>query len=103
MDIRNTTIEQNFLIPRKNDKLETASIKFNVGEIKFSVYENANVCLVKLFKQYIGVTKSIRGSITCLFIITSKPYRPASKGTLARWIKSVLHDAAIDMTTFTSH
>ena len=103
MDVRNTTVEENFLIIRIGDQLKTTGIKFHVGEIKFPVYENANVCPVKLFKQYIDVTKSLRGSTTCLFITTSKPYRPASKDTLARWIKSVLHDAGIDMTIFTPH
>ena len=103
MDIRNTTIEENFLIIRIDDKLETASIKFHVGEIKFPLYENTTVCPVKLFKEYIDVTKSLRGSITCLFITTSKSYRPASKDTLARWIKSVLHDAGIVMAIFTPH
>ena len=103
MDIRNTTIEENFLIIRIGDQLKTSDIKLHVREIKFPVYKNANVCPVKLFKQYIDVTKSLRGSTTCLFITTSKPYRPASKDTLARWIKSVLHDAGIDMTIFTPH
>ena len=51
MDIRNTTIEENFLIIRKGDQLKTTSIKFHLGERKFPVYENANVCPVKLFKQ----------------------------------------------------
>ena len=74
-----------------------------MGEIKFPVYENANVCPVKLFKQYIDVTKSLRGRTTCLLITTSKPSRPASKDTLAKWIKSVLHDAGIDITIFTPH
>ena len=74
-----------------------------MGEIKFPVYENANICPVKLFKQHIDVTKSITSSRNCLFITTSKPYRPDSKDTPARWIKSVLHDAGIDMTIFTPH
>ena len=100
MDIRNTIIEQSFLIIHIGDQLKTIGITFHVGEIKFPVYENASVCPVKLFKQYIDVTKSLRGSTTCLFITTSKPYRPASKDTLARRIKSVLHDAGIDMTIF---
>ena len=52
MDIRNTTIEENFTILRMGDKLKTTSIKFYVGETKFPVYENANACPVKLFKQY---------------------------------------------------
>ena len=88
MNIRNTTIEEKFLIVRIVDQLKTADIKFHVGEIKFPVYENPNVCLVKLFKQYIDVTRSLRGSITSLFITTSKPYRPTSKDTFARWISA---------------
>ena len=103
MDIQNTTIEETFLIIRVGDKLKTTSIKFHVEKIKFPVYENANVCPVKLFKQYIDPAKSLWGRVTCLFIITSKPYRPASKDTLARWTKSVLQDAGIDMTIFTLH
>ena len=103
IDIRNTTIKESFLVRRIDDKLKTTSIKFHVGEIKFPVYENANVCPVKLFKQDIYVTKSLRSSITCLFSTTSKPYKPVSKDTLARWIKSVLHDTVIDMTIFSPH
>ena len=45
-----TTIEENFLIMRIGDKLKTTNIKFHVREIKFPVYKNANVCPVKLFK-----------------------------------------------------
>ena len=84
MGIGNTTTEENFLIIRIGDKLKTTSIKFRVGKIKFPVYENANVCPVKLFKQYMGNTKSLRSTITCLFITTSKPYRPAFKDNLPR-------------------
>ena len=72
-------------------------------EIKFPVYKSRNFYSVGLFIQYIDVTKSLRGSINCFFIAISKPYRPAYKGTTARWIKSVLHDAGIDMTIFTPH
>ena len=84
-DIRGTTKEENFLIIRIGDKLKTTSIKFNVGEITFTIYENANVCPAKLFKQCIDITKSLRGNMACLFITTSKQHRPASKDTLARW------------------
>ena len=84
MDIRNTTIEENFLIIRKGDRLKITSSKFHVGKITFALYGNANVRPVKLFKQYIDVTTPLRDSINCLFITTSKPYRPVSTDTLAR-------------------
>ena len=74
--MENATIEEHYLIIRVGNKLKTTSIKFHVGEIKFPVYENANVCPVKLFKQYVNVAKLFWGSITCLFITTPKPYRP---------------------------
>ena len=89
-----------FLIIRIGNKLKTTHIKCHVREIKFPFYENVNVFHVKLFKQYIEVTKSLRGSMTFLFITASKPYRPASKDALERWIESVLHDAGIDMKNF---
>ena len=44
-DIRNNTIEENFQTIRIGDKLKTICIKF-----KFAIYENANVCPMKLFK-----------------------------------------------------
>ena len=72
-------------------------------EIKVSAYENKKFCPVKLFKQYIDVIKSLRASITCLFITTAKSYRPVSNDILASWIKLVLHDSGIDMTILTSH
>ena len=50
MGIRNTTITENFLTIRIGDQLKTTDIKFHVGEIKFPVFENANICPMKLFK-----------------------------------------------------
>ena len=55
MGFRNTTIEESFLIIQTGDKLKTASSKFHVGQIKFPIYQN--VCPMKLFKQYIDITK----------------------------------------------
>ena len=77
MDIPKRYYRKTFSNYRVGNKLKTTSIKFHVGEIKFPVYENANVCPVKLFKQYVNVAKSFWGSITCLFITIPKPYMPA--------------------------
>lgn len=37
------------------------------------------------------------------FIIYKKPYGPASKQTLRRWVKNTLHLAGVDITFFTAH
>ena len=50
MSIRNTTIKENFLLIRIGDQLKITGINFHVGEMKFPVFENANICPMKLFK-----------------------------------------------------
>ena len=38
-----------------------------------------------------------------LFLITQKPYSPASKQTLAKWVKEAMMKAGLDLKIFTSH
>ena len=48
-------------------------------------------------KEYLKLTANLRGNITRLFISTAKPYKITSQDTLARWIKTTLQSAGIDM------
>ena len=50
MSIRNTTIKEDFLLIRIGDQLKITGINFHEGEMKFPVFENANICPMKLFK-----------------------------------------------------
>lgn len=68
-------------------------------------FANKDHCVVEALEQYLTLTKSIReqlSTITNLFITTSKPYKNASKDTLARWIKTTLHKAGVP-TEYTAH
>ena len=49
------------------------------------------------------MTANLRGNITRLFIPTTKPYKIASQDILARWIKTTLQSASIDLSIFTPH
>ena len=54
-------------------------------------------------KEYLKLTANLRGNITRLLITTTKPYKIASQDTLARWTKTTLQSAGVDMSIFTPH
>ena len=54
-------------------------------------------------KQYLHTTSKNRGEIKLLFITQVKPFRPASKDTIARWIRETLSKAGIDTSIFSPH
>lgn len=53
--------------------------------------------------QYLIKTEQLRGSTSKLLISYVKPHKAVSNTTIGKWCKSVLKDAGIDVTEFTSH
>ena len=103
-DIRNLSFEENFLFIRTDNIMKTSNKKFHIGEIKFPRYqENDKICVLTRIKEYLKLTGNLRGNITRLFITLTKPFKIASQDTLARWIKTTLQSAGIDMSIFTPH
>ena len=85
MDIRNIPMEETCLIIRIGDLLKTSNRKFHNGEQKFPKYtENTNICPVTTLKQYLYMTSKNLGEIKSLFITQVRPFKPASKNTIAR-------------------
>ena len=104
MDIRNITMEQTCLIIRIGDLLKTSNRKFHNEELKFPKYiENSNICPVRTLKQYLHMTSKNRGEIKSLFITQIRPFKPASKDTIAGWIRETLSKAGIDVSIFSPH
>ena len=104
IDIRNLSFEENFLVIRNGDIMKTSNKKCHIGEIKFPRYqENDKICIFTRIKEYLKLTGNLRGNITRLFVTSTKSYKSASQDTLARWIKTTLQSAGIDMSIFTPH
>ena len=83
--IRNIPMEETCLIIRIGDLLKTSNRKFHNGEQKFPKYtENTNICPVTTLKQYLYMTSKNLGEIKSLFITQVRPFKPASKNTIAR-------------------
>lgn len=104
MDTRNISVEETCLIIRVGDLLKTSNSKFHNGELCFPKYtENTSICPVVAYNQYLEMTSKNRGPITSLFITQIKPFKPASKDTIGRWIKETLSKAGIDTSIFSPH
>ena len=65
------------------------------------------ICPVKTVSQYIKVTEPLRvrsdEKATQLFIACIKPHNPVTSSTIARWLKSMLEEAGIDIAIFKAH
>ena len=104
MDISNIAMEETCLIIRIGDLRKTSNRKFHNEELKFPKYiENTNICPVTSLKQYLHMTSKNRGEIKSLFITKVRPFKPASKDTMAKWIRETLSNAGIDTSIFSPH
>ena len=81
------------LIP---EKLKTTRPNYHLKPLEIERKAEEKVCPVVCLEQYLDRTKTLRGNSDNLLICHSKPHRPASKDTVARWLKEVLPKAGIE-------
>ncbi|KAK2555250.1 hypothetical protein P5673_023233 [Acropora cervicornis] len=68
-----------------------------------------SLCVFTHLREYLQRTKLLRGNETKLFLSHAKPHPRASRetrdtrGTISRWIHSVMAEAGVDVTTFKPH
>ena len=62
-----------------------------------------SICPVRCHERYVSLTQSFRGSISSLILGIKSPHAPIGASSIARWIKSVLADAEIDISVYSAH
>jgi hypothetical protein len=73
-------------------------------QVAFAPYPpDRRLCVIKVLKEYIVRTESLRKAETKLFISYIKPHGRVSKATISRWIRSGLTRAGIDVSMYKSH
>ncbi|KAJ8021950.1 hypothetical protein HOLleu_39297 [Holothuria leucospilota] len=65
--------------------------------------EDSRLSVYKVLEHYLILTFPLRQHCSRLFISYVKPYKPVSRDTLGRWIKTVLASAGIDVGVFKAH
>ena len=77
---------------------------FHQGVLTFEAYEDSALCIVASLRQYLAATSAFRGCSQCtaLFLTYGKPVKNASKDSISRWIKDMIHTAGVP-SVFTAH
>ena len=103
LDLNNLEITKEHDKIRIGELLKQTKPKAHLAELYIEAFrQKPDICVVSALQTYIKKTESIRTD-SSLFIITQKPYSPASKSTIAGWLKFGLKLAGIDLTLFTPH
>ena len=67
-------------------------------------FEDPKICVFKAVKDYLERTKQYRVSEDDqLFIITCRPYRPATGSTISGWVRTCMSEAGIDTQIYKTH
>ena len=104
LHLQNITISDHVVKIRYGDILKTTRVGFQQAENIVKAYApDRRLCLVTYLREYIARTKDVRNKTVQLFLITQKPHGPASKDTIAKWIKTIMLLAGLDMDIFTPH
>jgi integrase len=88
------------------DKLQKQSRPgFHQAYVTVDPFNDQKLCVVKCLKDYLQATYSLRlgnPELTSLFLTYGKPVKNASKDTISRWIKQIIHDAGVP-SVFSAH
>lgn len=77
---------------------------YKVPSVLLRAYpEDPTLCVFTHLKEYLQKTKLLRGTETKLLLSHVKPHHRASRDTISRWIRCVMADAGVDVTTFKPH
>ena len=107
MNLRNMDVNRgNHVEIRIGELLKQSKPQHHLEELYIEAFKNnPSICVVNALNAlncYNKKTSRLRKDSN-LFIITQKPYSPASKRTITAWMKLGLKLKGIDMTLFTPH
>ena len=96
-DVRFMDIGSDVVTFRIMDLLKTSRPGRHVSEVSFHRYDlDRRLCVLSAVKSYLRRTLDVRGSVKKLFLTSRAPFRAAARGTLGRWMRSVLLAAGVD-------
>lgn len=78
---------------------------FHVSAVEVCKYPfNINLCPCICIDRYLLLTKEFRSEKNDQLLLSfQKPYKPVGTETIARWIKSLLAKAGVDISRFSAH
>ena len=104
LTLENMELSSTKCVFKITDKIKQTRVGTLVPPSIFLPYATDDkLCIITHLKEYINRTNQFRNCSPQLLLSYVKPYKPASKDTIARWCKSVLAAAGIDVSKFKSY
>lgn len=93
------------LIIKVPGRIKTSAPGRSQPFFSFSPFDdNENLCIYRLVKHYLAVTKNLRAhSGDSFFISFARPHKAVGQQTLSRWLRLSLADCGVDTKIFASH
>lgn len=106
LDIRNMFLTDNEVIFKIGDPLKTSNVRHHIQDLGFKAFpENKNLCIVDAIASYLRLTENLRvkSDQYKLLLTTRKPFGPASKATITRWIRDIMKESGISEDVFRTY
>ncbi|XP_051168956.1 uncharacterized protein LOC127286542 [Leptopilina boulardi] len=105
IDIHNIKIHNNEIKIYIPDRIKTSKIGKEQPMLRFPyLLEQPNLCVATFIKVYLEKTKTIRETgVNSLLLTFKKPHHPATAQTASRWLKDIMNESGIDVTTFAGY
>ncbi|ODM98640.1 putative integrase/recombinase y4rA [Orchesella cincta] len=88
---------------RISKMLKTTRPGFHQSEFDIPYFEEKpSLCVGTLIMHYLNMTKDLRKS-SQLFVSYQKPWNPVGSQTIARWIRTTLSEAGVDISNYGAH
>ena len=93
-----------FCFVLSNSSLKQSRPGYKVPLIELKAYPvDRGVCVYVALREYLARTQALRNGEDQLFISYVKPHNKVSTSTLARWIKTLMCMAGIDISIYKAH
>jgi hypothetical protein len=87
-----------------NGLLKQSRPGYHFSSLKLKAYPpDRRLCVLTYYKEYMKRTKIHRNKSVSLLLSFVKPFKPVTKDTISRWIKTVMERSGIDTKIYTSH
>lgn len=104
IQVSNITVADSIII-KIPARLKTSGIGKSQPLLIFKPFVDVpEICVFTLIVFFLNYTRELR-NVNCdaFFISTRPPYRAVSSQSLGRWVKTILNEAGIDTSIFSSH
>ncbi len=103
LNVKNMTVKHDKFCFTLDTHLKQSRPGYKSPLIELVSYSDKSMCVYHTLSEYLKRTNDLRGSDGQIFISFTKPHRKVCAETVARWIKTIMSMAGINVKDYTAH